>query len=222
MRQNILAGENFKPILDFSKQIALLVDHMGLLIIVKMSFLAKIFGFGDSKEVTPAEAVEQEKKQSVDTTKKISDTIDKLEITVEGLNIEILALEKEAKALITSKNKQKAMLSMKKIKGKKDKLIKVTKQIAHLENVKFNLENENDDSEFFEAIRQANKVAEARAKRHEEHLDVMARMKELNDEYKQQQEQMNEYLEIDDAELEDLDTLYEQYAEELRQETGRL
>lgn len=187
-----------------------------------MSFLAKIFGFGDSKEVAPAEAVEQEKQQSVETTKKITDTINKLETAVGTLNDEILALEKLARELITSKNKQKAMLFMKKIKGKKDKLIKVTKQIAHLENVKFNLENENDDSEFFEAIRQANKVAEARAKRHDEHLEVMARMKELNDEYKQQQEQMNEYLEIDDAELEDLDALYEQYAEEVRLETSRL
>lgn len=180
-----------------------------------MAFIANFFGFGDSSKDKAEEQKnrdEKEKENHLLAVKTINESIIKLENSMEDQNKDILKLEADIRSLIMNKQKQKAAVLIKKVKLKKSRLATLSKQTMTLHNQLVNLENQSDDSEFFHALKVANKVNQARQERQDEYLDVLTQAKEIQNDIKLHQQRIDELLEIDEEEAEEIDQLYAEYA----------
>lgn len=184
-----------------------------------MSFLGKIFGGGPKKPaVDPTQQAKIQQEKAAFQTEKAKETIEeqikKMEEKVDKANQEIAALETQVKQHLMEKKKEKATVVLKKLKAKKENAAKLTKMSMALQQQLINLESTTDDSEFIEAIKAGNKIQELNRDKFEQQAEEIQKMKELQEEHKMRQQEMDDILNMDDDqdELDDMMKEYEQQA----------
>ena len=187
-----------------------------------MSFLGKIFGGGPKKPaVDPVQQqkIQQEKAQfQTDKAKEtIEEQMKKMEEKVEKANQEIAVLETQVKQHLMEKKKDKAAVVLKKLKAKKENAAKLTKMSMALQQQLINLESTTDDSDFIEAIKAGNKVQEANRDKYEQQAEEIQKMKELQEEHKMRQGEIDDILNMDDDQ-DDLDEMMKEYEQQAADE----
>ena len=183
-----------------------------------MAFLGKMFGGSQQSAIDPAQQAKiQHEKNAFEMEKAkeiIGEKMKKMEEKVDKENEDITALEGKVRQLLLEKKKDKAMMVLKKIKAKKENAAKLTKMSMALQQQLINLESTTDDSEFIEAIKAGNNIQELNRNKFEDQAEEIQKMKELQDEHKMRQQQIDDILNMDDDQ-DELDEMMEKIEEEL-------
>lgn len=186
-----------------------------------MSFITNLFGGGSKKpQIDPAQQkkiqVEKDNLEKERAKEKLEDAVKKTDEKVEKINNEIAQLENEVKSLIQAKRKDKAAVVLKKLKSKKEMLIKLQKQSNFLAKQAGLLEDTEQDMDLMETMKQVNKVTEAQRNKQEELTDELMKAKELQQEAEQRRAELNDLMDDDEDEdeLNDMMAEYEAQANE--------
>lgn len=182
-----------------------------------MSFIKNMFG-GGKKQPDPAQQakiqVEKDNLEKERAKEKLEEGIKKTDDKIEKTNQEIAQLENEVKLLIQQKRKDKATVVLKKLKGKKEVLIKLQKQSNFLTKQMGLMEDTEQDMDLLDTMKAANKVNEKNRNKAEELNDELMKAKELQDEANQRRNELNDLMDDDEDEddLADMMAEYEQQA----------
>ena len=136
---------------------------------------------------------------------------------MDKVNHEINQLETEVKALIQQKRKDKATIVLKKLKGKKEVLIRLQKQSNFLNKQAGLLEDTEQDMEMLNAMRDANKVNSKNRDKQEELTDELMKAKEMHQLADQRRNEICCMCDCDDDE-DDLDDMMKDYEAQANQE----
>lgn len=182
-----------------------------------MSFIKNMFG-GGKKQPDPTQVAKiQAEKDNLDKERakeKLEDGVKKTEDKIDKVNQEITVLENEVKSLIQQKRKDKATVVLKKLKGKKDVMLKLQKQSTFLHKQMALLEDTEQDMDLLDTMKSVNKINAKNRDKQEELTDELMKAKELQDEANQRRNELNDLMDDDEDEddLNDMMAEYEQQA----------
>lgn len=187
-----------------------------------MSFIKNMFGGGAKKpQVDPTQQKKiQDERDNLEKERakeKLEDAVKKTEDKVEKVNNEIAQLETEVKTLIQQKRKDKATVVLKKLKGKKEILIKLQKQGNFLYKQMGMLENTESDMDLMETMKQVNAVNSKNRDKQEELTDELMKAKEMQQEADQRRSELNDLME-DDEDEDELDDMMKEYEQQANDE----
>lgn len=187
-----------------------------------MSFIKNMFGGGPKKPVVDPNQqkkiqVEKDNLEKERAKETLEVAVKKTEDKVEKVNSEISVLEAEVKSLIQQKRKDKATVVLKKLKGKKEILIKLQKQGNFLYKQMGMLEDTESDMDLMETMKQVNTVNAKNRDKQEELTDELMKAKEMQQEAEQRRSELNDLMEDDDDE-DDLDDMMKEYEQQANDE----
>ena len=165
------------------------------------------------KKITEAKS-ELEKEQAKEKLEKfLKTTDDKMDKT----NKEIEQLEREVKQHIMDKRKDKATIVLKKIKQKKEVLLKCQKQSTMMHKQMALMEDTEQDMGLFDAIKSANAVNQKNRDQQEQLQDELMKAKELDQESKMRRDELNELMD-DDEDQDEIDDMLKEYEQQAADE----
>lgn len=178
-----------------------------------MSFIKNMFGGGAKKPDPVVQAKIQAEKDNLDKERakeKLEDGLKKTDDKIDKVNQEIGALETEVKSLIQQKRKDKATVVLKKLKGKKEVLIRLQKQSNFLTKQMGLLEDTEQDMDLLNTMKDVNKINAKNRDKQEELTDELMKAKELQQEADQRRNELNDLMD-DDEDEDDLNDMMAEY-----------
>lgn len=187
-----------------------------------MSFIKNMFGGGAApKKPDPVQQKKIESERSnLDKEKakeKLEDAAKKTDLKIDKINEEIGALESEVKQLIVQKRKDKATVVLKKLKQKKEMVVRLQKQANMLNKQMGLMEDTEQDMDLFEVMKDANKVNQKNRDQQDQLTDELMKAKELEQEAGQRRQELNDLMD-DDEDQDDLDDMMKEYEKEANEE----
>src|SRR3990167_8964188 len=160
-----------------------------------MAFLGK-------NNTQPKTTKDEEEQASIRAQFLLKKQIENMDVKMATLEREIEDMEKSLKPIMQQRLQAKAGNPkaksndlectgiLRKLKAKKTSLSKAYKMQQVLENQLINLESADVDEDFYSALKVANQVQSDKLKKHDENLDVLHDMKQLEADYKRYQEEI--------------------------------
>ena len=188
-----------------------------------MAFLGK-------NNTQPKTTKDEEEQASIRAQFLLKKQIENMDVKMATLEREIEDMEKSLKPIMQQRLQAKAGNPkaksndlectgiLRKLKAKKTSLSKAYKMQQVLENQLINLESADVDEDFYSALKVANQVQSDKLKKHDENLDVLHDMKQLEADYKRNQEELDGLLTMDDDDEEEIAAMMAHYEEEITAE----
>lgn len=181
-----------------------------------MSFFMNLFGGGSPSKPDPTEQKKsQSEEQKLDVKAKLDSGIEKSEKQIQTLEKDIKDLETELKSLLIQKRKDKATVILKKVKAKKQILIRVMNQVAFCERQKNLMEVTQGDMDLLDTIKAANLANQKNRDKHDMLAEELLRAKEIETEYKQRRDEIDDLMKDDDEDKDVLEEMMANYEQEV-------
>lgn len=183
-----------------------------------MSFFKKIFSKKQKNTSPNTLQTEIEAEKAEFETLKLIETIQEklkvLELKVEKKQDEVKKMESRIRKLIKLDQKPKAKTVLRKVKAKREQIIRLHKHINILNKQLINLESSKEDKELLEMMKLSNQVLEKQQQNAAGLEDELIIAKELEDQRKENDAFLDELFEDDEDELEDMMKEYEKEEKE--------
>lgn len=169
-----------------------------------------MFSFGKKKPAngpsnTTAPNPEKKSIESEKVLFGIKEQKQKLEKDIDNISEEIVRLQTAAKKLLAENKKVQAKRIVATIKQKREQIIRKENFITMMQKTEVNIESAMDDMQMGHFLKDANAFLKARVEENDQFIEQISEFKELQDEFKSNNETMMDMFKPDEEEEKALD-----------------